>query len=222
MSETERVEATEDTMADLKEHREAKAVAPHHVPLNAFHDTRANIDSIVKEMSALYSRTGTEMLLVAVRSSSDRYNQPFFFKTSEKVEDFFSLTFKHSLADLVGKFECFCLSGVEGVLAKRENTFIKLKKKTSALITSKLERITGSKTRVMYTNFDDNMTAKHGIIIKGWPLCLFCSPGDVRTFTELKILHDAWQSGTAHFYKLTTAEATEWSNRRFEKSLEQT
>ena len=136
MSETERIEATEDTLTDLKERREAKAVAPHHVPLNAFHDTRANIESIVKEvnnlpsffllfvitdillylsqMSALHSRTGTEMLLVAVRSSSDRYNQPFFFKTSDKVEDFFSLTFKHSLADLVGKFECFCLSGVEG------------------------------------------------------------------------------------------------------------
>jgi hypothetical protein len=135
MSETERIEATEDAMTDLKDRREAKAVAPHHVPLNAFHDTRANIDSIVKEvnsllrffllflvtillylsqMSALHSRTGTEMLLVAVRSSSDRYNQPFFFKTSDKVEDFFALTFKHSLADLVGKFECFCLSGVEG------------------------------------------------------------------------------------------------------------
>jgi hypothetical protein len=66
-------------------------------------------------MTALHARTGTEMLLVAVRSSSDRFNQPYYFKTSEKVEDFFSLTFKHSLADLVGKFECFCLSGVEGM-----------------------------------------------------------------------------------------------------------
>jgi hypothetical protein len=74
----------------------------------------------------------------------------------------------------------------------------------------------------MYTSFDDNMTARYGIIVKGWPLQVFCSPGDVRTFTELKILHDAWQSGTAQFYRLTTTEATEWSNRRFEKALEET
>ena len=74
----------------------------------------------------------------------------------------------------------------------------------------------------MYTNFDDNMTAKYGIIVKGWPLHVFCSPGDVRTFTELKLLHDAWQSGTAYFYRLTTTEATEWSNRRFEKATEET
>ena len=74
----------------------------------------------------------------------------------------------------------------------------------------------------MYTNFDDNMTAKYGLVVKGWPLRVFCSPGDVRTFTELKILHDAWQSGTAYFYRLTTTEATEWSNRRFEKATEET
>jgi hypothetical protein len=54
MSETERTEATENAMTDLKERREAKAVAPHHVPLNSFHDTRANIDSIVKEVNSLH------------------------------------------------------------------------------------------------------------------------------------------------------------------------
>jgi hypothetical protein len=97
------------------------------------------------------------MLLIAVRSTSDRFNQPYYFNTSEKVSDFFTLTFKFSLPDIVGKLECFCLSGVEGilvsipydiaidlslflpgVLAKRDNAFLELKKKTAALITGKL------------------------------------------------------------------------------------
>lgn len=56
------------------------------------------------------------MLLIAVRSSSDRFNQPYYFNTSEKVSDFFTLTFKFSLPDIVSKLECFCLSGVEGIL----------------------------------------------------------------------------------------------------------
>ena len=66
--------------------------------------------------SALHACTGTEMLLIAVRSSSDCFNQPYFFNTSEKVSDFFTLTFKFSLWDIVSKLECFCLSGVEGIL----------------------------------------------------------------------------------------------------------
>jgi hypothetical protein len=97
------------------------------------------------------------MLLIAVRSSSDRFNQPYYFNTSEKVSDFFTLTFKFSLPDIVSKLECFCLSGVEGtlvstpyniandlalslpgVLAKRDNAFLELKKKTASLIAGKL------------------------------------------------------------------------------------
>ena len=85
-----------------------------------------------------------------------------------------------------------------------------------------LERLTGKSTRMFYTNFDENITARHNIIVKNWPLHVFCPPGDVRTFTELKILHDAWESGTAQFYRFTTVEATEWSNKRFEKSVKET
>jgi hypothetical protein len=50
MSLEEQIAATEDTVAALKERREAKAHAPHHVPIHAFHDMRANIESIEKEV----------------------------------------------------------------------------------------------------------------------------------------------------------------------------
>ena len=56
MSLEEQVATTEDTVVALKERREAKALAPHHVPLHAFHDMRANIESIEKEVFfSLYS-----------------------------------------------------------------------------------------------------------------------------------------------------------------------
>jgi hypothetical protein len=67
---------------------------------------------------------------------------------------------------------------------------------------------------MFYMNFDDNITDKHGIIVKNWPLPFFCAPGDIRTVTELKILYNAWESGTAHFYQMTMAEATKWYNER--------
>lgn len=67
---------------------------------------------------------------------------------------------------------------------------------------------------MFYTNFDDNITDKYGVIVKHWPLTVFCPPGDIRTVTELRILYNAWESGTAHFYRMTTAEATKWSYER--------
>lgn len=222
MSLDEQITATEDTVAALKERREAKAFAPHQVPIHAFHDMRANVESIEKELVALHARTGTEMLLIAVRSSSDRFNQPYYFNTSEKVSDFFTLTFKFSLPDIVSKLECFCLSGVEGVLAKRDTAFLELKKKTASLITGKLQKITGTKGRMFYTNFDDNITDKHGIIVKNWPLSVFCAPGDIRTLTELKVLCNAWESGTAHFYRMNMDEATKWVNERSNRAIAET
>ena len=86
------------------------------------------------------------------------------------------------------------------------------------LLTQGIERITGTKGRMFYTNFDDNITAKYGVIVKNWPLPVFRSPGDIRTVTELNVLYSAWDSGTAHFYKLTTAEAIEWLNERSKNS----
>lgn len=50
MSAEDRIAATDDVVETLKERREVKALAPHHVPLHAFHDTRANIESIEKEV----------------------------------------------------------------------------------------------------------------------------------------------------------------------------
>jgi hypothetical protein len=75
---------------------------------------------------------------------------------------------------------------------------------------------------MFYMNFDDNITDKHGIIVRNWPLPVFCAPGDIRTVTELKILYNAWESGTAHFYRMTLAEATKWSNERFSRAVAET
>ena len=71
-------------------------------------------------------------------------------------------------------------------------------------------------------NFDNNITDRHGIIVKNWPLPVFCAPGDIRTVTELKILYNAWESGSTYFYRMTLAEATKWSNERFSRAEAET
>jgi hypothetical protein len=68
-----------------------------------------------------------------------------------------------------------------------------------------------------YQNFDDNITAKFGVIVKSWPLAKFCSPNDIGSRVELNILHNAWQSGTAHFYKMSDVEFNSWTNTRYQQ-----
>ena len=66
-------------------------------------------------------------------------------------------------------------------------------------------------------NFNNNITDKYGVIVKHWPLKVFCTPGDICTVTELRVFIQ-WESCTAHFYRMTMAEATKWSNERHSTS----
>ena len=146
------------------------------------------------------------MLLIAIQSSSDRFNQPYFFNTSEKVSDFFTLTFKFSLLDIVSKLECFCLLGVKGILVSipyniaddlslllqvdllnetlpswnsrkwplwSMGSFVKKICPLINLLILEVEKITGTKTQMFYTNFDNNITDKYRVIVKHWPLISF-------------------------------------------------
>lgn len=60
--------------------------------------------------------------------------------------------------------------------------------------------------RMYYSNFDENITAKYGVKIVGWPLDKFCPPSDITSKVEVLLLFRAWESGTARFYKMTTQE----------------
>lgn len=48
MSQQEKIDATEGLMEDLEDHRNNKALASHNVPINAFHDIRATLDSVTQ------------------------------------------------------------------------------------------------------------------------------------------------------------------------------
>jgi len=70
-------------------------------------------------------------------------------------------------------------------------------------------------SKMFYTNFDSQVTAKHGVVVVNWPLKLFSSPSDIGSMTELKVLYNAWKTGTTTFCKLTPAEWEDWETTRF-------
>ena len=70
-----------------------------------------------------------------------------------------------------------------------------------------------------YANFEGAITEKHGIVIENWPLKTFCSPSDVKSRNEVKVLLHAWESGTSRFRLMSADEWQGWSEGRLRQAL---
>jgi hypothetical protein len=75
---------------------------------------------------------------------------------------------------------------------------------------------------MFYSNFDDNITSKYGVVIENWPLKKFCSPGDISSKPELQVLYHAWKSGSTVFRKMSRTEFEDWEDARFRERLAET
>ncbi|KAL6298785.1 hypothetical protein BKA93DRAFT_743471, partial [Sparassis latifolia] len=215
MSKEEQEAATEDEVKALDERRSMRAHAEHNVPLSAFNDARMTMANIEHELVALHDRTGTEVLMFAVRSDINQYNQPFIFYSNLRLSHFIATTTKCTVQELAMHMEGYCISRVEGK-SNYVQEVLDLKKKTSGLIMQKLSKC-GRKcsiSRMVYLNFDTQITAKFGVVIENWPLPKFCCPGDVGSHTKLEILFGSWESGRTCFRSMPDEEWMQWLERR--------
>ena len=64
---------------------------------------------------------------------------------------------------------------------------------------------------MLYTNFDEGITLKYGVVLKNWPLKTFSCPSDTTSPTNLELLYNSWESGATHFMKLTEPEFEAWT-----------
>jgi hypothetical protein len=74
---------------------------------------------------------------------------------------------------------------------------------------------------MFYQNFDTNITAKYGVVIENWPLEKFSSPSDIGSRNEIRVLLQAWESGTTRFRKLSDEELTQWEDAQFQEAMGQ-
>ncbi|KAF8161431.1 hypothetical protein B0H34DRAFT_796223 [Crassisporium funariophilum] len=202
---------TDHLLEDIEELCEMKKTSVRNVPIEAF---------------------GTEVILLAVCSDPHAYLRPFTVVTSEKGSSFVSLTTKVELSSLAIKFEGYCVSGAEGLVCSHTQEVLQLKTLTAALIKEKLCEFgfywhtflanfgpeSASKTHVAsmnYANFDNAITAHHGIVLKGWPLRgKFIAPGKLNTRNELKVLYNTFSDGQAKFRLMSNTEWEEWLEKR--------
>jgi hypothetical protein len=113
------------------------------------------------------------------------------------------------------------IHGSIGVVSNYKQSFLQLKSKTSALILEKLrEAAQVPVSRMYYVNFDENITAQHGVVLENWPLKKFASPGDIGSMVEVKTVYNAFMTGATKFRKFTAAEWRDWEETRFNMTLE--
>ena len=80
--------------------------------------------------------------------------------------------------------------------------------------------ITGvTNLRMEYDRFDNLITRKYGVIVKNWPLKVFCGPSAVGTRNELEVLFRSWDSGSTRFQKLTQDEMSTWEDEQFSSQI---
>jgi hypothetical protein len=77
-----------------------------------------------------------------------------------------------------------------------------------------------SMTRMEYDRFDDLITTKYHVVVKNWPLPVFCNPSAVASRIELQSLYNSWKSGSTYFQQLTHEEMEVWESNRFSSRME--
>ncbi|KAG6895481.1 hypothetical protein C0992_001057 [Termitomyces sp. T32_za158] len=213
MSSEEKIAVTYPLVAELEEHKANTKFGTHNVPLQAFGDATQCLQAIENYMIALHARTGTEMLVLACRSSTNAFLHSWSTYTSERVRDFSFHQFKMTAQELSMRMEAFCLAGVEGMVNKQISGTAELKTKLKDLINTSLQEVIGGKVRMTYIGFEERFTTHYGVLIEKWPLSRFCSPSEL-TRAEVDILLGAWNSGTTYFCKMPAEEWKKWQEDR--------
>ncbi|KAG1874960.1 hypothetical protein F4604DRAFT_1581917, partial [Suillus subluteus] len=218
MSQQEKIDVTKDLMEDLEEHRNNKSLTSHNVPISAFHDICATLDSVTQTVCRNSDFGHALILYLACKSlrDLDHYNRPYVYLSDDRVGDFFQLALKETPSNFATRLKGYCTSGVTGVISNYKKSFLQLKSKTSALILDKLHDATQVPvSRMYYVKFDENITVQHGVVLENWLLKKFASPGDIGSMVEVKTVYNGFMSGVTKFRKLTAAEWQEWEEVRF-------
>jgi hypothetical protein len=75
-------------------------------------------------------------------------------------------------------------------------------------------------SRMSYANFEDSITEKYGVVLENWPLQMFCSPSNVKSHNEVKVLYQAWESRATWFCQMSNDEWKDWQETWFQRNLE--
>ncbi|KAH0587274.1 hypothetical protein H2248_006078 [Termitomyces sp. 'cryptogamus'] len=113
MSEDKKINYTEKKMVDLHNIYEMHELVSYNVAISAFHNAHVTLKGMDDELCQLHACTGFEVLMIAMKSNKEHYDQPHLLTMSDCVKTFIELTMKESLSDVSVWMEAYMLSGIQ-------------------------------------------------------------------------------------------------------------
>ncbi|KAK7696627.1 hypothetical protein QCA50_001285 [Cerrena zonata] len=204
----DRIQTVNVEMSELQEKRAMRSKTAYNHPKQVFQDCQATLQG-VRDVD-LHGRTGVEVLLFTSRGHVRDWANAAVFSTNTRLQDFFKISTSLSVDDFAYHMEGFCIGGVAGAASSYATEILNLKQQVKTLINEGLAAIVSPRKapRMVYINFKQNISHVHNIVIEGWPLDQFRSPGDFSNHDQLQQLYNAWSDGKAYWRHLTPAEIT--------------
>ncbi|EIW56748.1 uncharacterized protein TRAVEDRAFT_128349, partial [Trametes versicolor FP-101664 SS1] len=212
MSPEEQEDAGAGALQALEERRVNRDEGIHNVALHSLHDVRTTTSKIRRDIENLNKRTGTEIIILGMRTDPNSIAPPFVFYTNERIREYIELVTNSSMQDFTMRLEGYCISGVDSLKKNRVEEFLTLKHKVSTLILQKLQAACtrANVTKMFYVNFHQHITLRFGVVLERWPLTTFKAPGSMSSRQELLIILHAFENDVATFRQLTNPEWEGW------------
>ncbi|KAG1723941.1 hypothetical protein EDB19DRAFT_1834401 [Suillus lakei] len=209
---TEYHELDDDTKVSiLKEYEEFKAMKTTSTRISTkskVNNVTQTLKAVENELNSLRSRTGAEMILYMMCSSTDLPLHGVAFAT-HGVENFMESVMNVDNQDLVGKMEGFAMSGICGAAQNHQKCCSNIRGSIRNLINEKLQNITGDPdAKMQWAHYWRNIVQRYLVVCIGWPDEIpFENLSKVSSsLADLEMLEWKWRSGEIHWRRLENEE----------------
>ncbi|KAL0571458.1 hypothetical protein V5O48_010510 [Marasmius crinis-equi] len=186
-------------------------------------DVAKSVDTVMTAMQGLKTHCGIEFVGLLVKNRPEPFMNPKWLATDGRIHDYLSLILRGWDPTYIGKkVEAFAVAGCDAtkIFKSQKDQAEALKRNLVRIVQDGLDQACGTENQVMqYERFDTTITMRYNVIVEGWLRGIpFQKPSAFGGALEPLIkLRNAWQSGEAHFWKLSDDEFQTWLAQRAEK-----
>ncbi|KAL0567210.1 hypothetical protein V5O48_014784 [Marasmius crinis-equi] len=186
-------------------------------------DVARSVDDVMTTIQGLKTHCGIEFVGLLVKNRPEPFMNPKWLATDGRIHDYLSLILRGWDPTYIGKkVEAFAVAGCDAtkIFKSQKDQGEALKRHLVRIVQDGLDQTCGTENQVMqYERFDTTITMRYKVVVEGWPKGIpFQKPSAFGGALEpLVRLRNAWQTGEAHFRKLSDDEFQTWLAQRVEK-----
>ncbi|KAK1233427.1 hypothetical protein PQX77_003416 [Marasmius sp. AFHP31] len=159
---------------------------------------------------------GVDSMMLMFRNRTDNVMPPTWWFSNNMIEAYLPTAARGTFEPgrFAAKLEAYAISGYDTsrMYQKTADITRELKAEIRDLVKTALRKVTGDEDAAMhYEEFDRLITLSKGIVLKNWPLEVFCNPSKLSNrVVDLRKLQNSWRDGKTYFEKLSPDDWAAW------------